>query len=452
MQVLAGCETNSERRHVLEAMSAGLRAANPRTLVRKKVRLRERKLWVGSRAFDLSQFDRILVMGGGKASALMASEIERILEDRITEGIVNIPGYLAPTVRSKRIKFHKATHPLPTLAGARGVEAMLRIAGTPSKRDLIVCLISGGGSALMPLPLPGLKLADKREVTELLLTSGATIDEVNAVRRHLSAIKGGRLAERLYPATVISLIISDVVGDRLDAIASGLTAPDGTTYSDVRRVLRRYKLEEKVPARVRRIIEKGMSGLIPETPKPGSSVFKHVHNVIVGNNRDSCVAAAKALRRAGYQTLIMSTRLQGEARRVGSSLARTLSIRGGSRGSLGRPLGVVAGGETTVTVRGSGMGGRNQELVLSAALEIRGLREVVIGAIGTDGVDGPTGAAGALADSGTVERGLRRGLDPRLFLGNNDSYHFFDAVGGLITTGPTGTNVNDLVVGVVGKL
>jgi glycerate-2-kinase len=320
--------------------------------------------------------------------------------------------------------------------------------GRPSPKDLVICLLSGGASALMPMPLEGLGVRDMRETTRHLLRSGASIREVNIVRKHLSGLKGGRLAQRLYPATILSLIISDVVADDVGSIASGPTSPDESTFADARRVLERYDLKNRVPPNVWRIIERGTEGAVTDTPKPGSKIFKRVHNLVVGNNRDCCEAAANSLRKQGYRTIILSTKLEGEARQVGLVLARILLDLDSTRFSFARPLAIVAGGETTVTVKGPGLGGRNQELVLSAALEIQGLESVALGSMDTDGIDGSTPVAGAIADGNTIKQGLRRGLDGRASLERNDSYNFFRKLKGLIITGRTGSNVNDLVVAV----
>lgn len=378
----------------------------------------------------------------------MAVEIERILGGRITGGAVNVPSYLRASLNCERIELNYATHPIPTSRGVRGVEKMLELVGRPESGDFVICLISGGGSALMPMPMEGVSLTDTQKTTELLLKSGAGIDEFNAVRKHLSAIKGGRLAEKLYPATVLSLIISDVVGDRLDSIASGPTAPDATTYRDAEVVLKKYSIWNKVPWRVRHVIAEGVAGRIEETPKRGASVFGRVSNVIIGSNRLSCEAAAGSLRKMGYATLILSTRIQGEARDVGRLLSGILFdvIENGL--PLPPPAALVAGGETTVTMRGDGVGGRNQELALSAAVGIAGLKNAYVASIGTDGIDGPTDAAGALVDCNVVSRAKKLALEPGSFLQNNDSNTFFRRLGGLVVTGPTGTNVNDIMIAI----
>ena len=416
------------------------------------MRVRENELVIGTFSVKLSEYRRVLVIGGGKATAGMALEMEQILDGRITGGSVNIPAYTNPWPKSSRIEFNPATHPVPSQQGCQGVRKMLKLIGEPSKDDLVVCLISGGGSALMPLPSKGLGLTDKQKTTQLLLKSGARIDEINAVRKHLSDIKGGRLAEKLYPAMVVSLIISDVVGDRLDSIASGPTVPDSTSYSDAYNVLNERGLWHRIPGSVRNHIKEGKEGRLPDTPKEGSKIFKRVHNVLVGTNMESCKAAARVLRTRGYRTLILSTRIRGEASEVGKVISGIASDIRENQLPINPPAAIVAGGETTVTVHGKGRGGRNQELVLSAALAIRGFPKVLVSSIGTDGIDGPTRAAGAVADGSTVERGLRKGLDADTYLRENNSHEFFKKLKDLIVTGPTGTNVNDILIAIVGSV
>ena len=449
-QVRLRQDGSSSRRVLVEALTQALLAADPRTILRNKVKVRRNELEIGALSLKLSEFKRVLVIGGGKATASMALEIEQILDGWITDGSVNIPAYTKPWPKSKKINFSPATHPIPSGDGVRGVKNMLRLVGHPSEDDLVICLISGGGSALMPLPSTGLLVSDKQKTTSLLLKSGAKIDEINAVRKHLSDFKGGRLAEKLHPATVLSLIISDVVGDKLESIASGPTVPDDTTYEDAYTILQERGLWRKVPSSVRKRIQKGKEGKLPETPKGSSRIFKRVHNVLVGTNEESCQAAAEVLEKRGYHSLILSTRLQGEAREVGKVLASICTDIHENQHPVAPRVAVIAGGETTVTVHGKGHGGRNQELVLSAALSIRGNPAVLVSSIGTDGVDGPTDAAGAVADGNTVERGLRIRMDPESYLRENNSYPFFKRLRDLVIAGPTGTNVNDIFIGIVG--
>ncbi len=441
---------SSSRRVLVEALSQALLAADPRTILRNKVKVRKSELQIGALSFKLSEFRRVLVIGGGKAAAGMALEIEQILDGWIMGGSVNIPAYTKPWPKRKKISFNPASHPVPSEDGVRGVKSMLRLVGQPSEEDLVICLISGGGSALMPLPSTGILLSDKQKTTSLLLKSGAKIDEINAVRKHLSDFKGGRLAEKLYPATVLSFIISDVVGDKLESIASGPTVPDDTTYADAYIILQERGLWRTVPSSVRKRIQKGQEGKLPETPKGSSRIFERVHNVLVGTNKESCEAAAEVLDKRGYHSLILSTRLQGESREVAKILAGICIGICENQLPVAPPAAVVAGGETTVTVHGKGRGGRNQELVLSATLSIRGKPAILVSSIGTDGVDGPTDAAGAVADGDTFERSLRVQMDPDSYLRENNSYPFFEKLNDLVTTGPTGTNVNDIFIALVG--
>lgn len=431
------------RSDVIRALNSALLAASPQSILRHKVKVFGEMLQVGSLKLNLSSYDRTIIIGAGKASAWMAAEIEKLLGSRITAGVVNVPDYLKRRPRLKRIALHSATHPIPSESGVKGMQMMLNIVGKPSNRDLIVCLISGGGSALMPMPQAGLKLSDDQMITNLLLKSGAQIDEINIVRKHLSAVKGGRLAEMLYPARVLTLIISDVVGDKIDAIASGPTVPDSTTYEDTKNVLLRFGLWKKIPNRVRDIIEKGVSDRSRETPKAGSEIFARVSNLIVGTNKQSCDSAAKYLRSLGYRTNVLSTHVQGEAKEIGKFYSGLL--RDMHENAL--PSAIIAGGETTVTItEAAGRGGRNQELVLSCAIGIDGLDGAVVASMGTDGVDGPTDAAGAIADDSSIRRAMEKGVDAASFLQTHNSYHFFNKLGDLIRTGPTGTNVNDITI------
>jgi len=325
----------------------------------------------------------------------------------------------------------------------------LEIAEKAGENDLVICLISGGGSSLMPLPRGDISIVDKKKITEALLKCGATINEINTVRKHISDFKGGWLAKKAYPATVLNLILSDVIGDPLDFIASGPTVPDSTTFHEAVKILKKYELWNTVPESIRKVLSDGEKGLIPETPKADDQVFKKVFTVVVGNNRFASLAACESLRSNGLNTLLLTSTLEGEARHVGTvlaSIAREISI---SQNPVSKPAGIVAGGETTVTVKGKGLGGRNQEIALSAALKLEGMNGVVLASLSTDGVDGPTDAAGAIVDGKTLERAANKGLNPEEFLAENNSYNFFSELGDLIFTGPTGTNVNDVSVIIV---
>ena len=432
------------REELREIARQALAAVAPEGCVERAVRLKGERLIVDGMTYELPRRGRLLVVGFGKASARMAAALEGILGARIDSGlVVTADGYKVPT---DRVEVVEAAHPVPDARGLAAAQRIAKLVSDAGEGDLVIVLISGGGSALFTLPAEGLSLQDLMRTNKLLLESGAKIQEMNAVRKHLSCVKGGQLTRLAHPAQVISLILSDVPGDPLDSIASGPTAPDPTTFQDAARILRRYGIWEQVPEGVRARIEAGLRGEIPETPKPGDPVFGRVRNVIVGSGRVAAEAALEAGTRLGFHPLILTTTLEGEAREVGkffSALAREL-VR------FGRPVAppalLIAAGETTVTVRGKGKGGRNQELALSAALGIEGLPGVALLSLGTDGRDGPTDAAGGLVDGGTVARVQAAGVDPEGALAENDSYHALKAAGDLLITGPTGTNVADLVL------
>jgi glycerate 2-kinase len=408
------------RRHALQIFRAALRAADPVRAVLDHVKFDGRELRVGAERYPLANFDRIRVIGAGKASARMAQALERLLGLRIADGWVNIPD--GARVRLRRITLQEAGHPVPDARGVEGARHVAAIASESGKRDLILCLISGGASALMPLPASGVTLAGKKAVTRRLLACGATIHEINTVRKHMSAIKGGHLAALASPATLVSLILSDVIGDDLSVIGSGPTVPDLTTCADAERVLRKYGIS---------------APKLTETPKGAL----RAQNVIIGSNRQSIAAAAKKARELGYRPIVLSTTIDGETReiaRMHMAIAREMIHSGG------RHVCFLSGGETTVTIRGKGLGGRNQEFVLAAALALETTGSVTIFSGGTDGRDGPTDAAGAVADLATLAQARALKLDPQTFLDHNDSYHFFERVGGLVKTGPTGTNVMDV--------
>lgn len=433
------------RRLALDALDAALEAADPKEIIKSKVTAKGDTLTIDSHKFDLKKFKHVYVVGGGKASGAMAEALESILGRHILKGIVNVP-YGNCSYRTGRIKLHEASHPIPDDAGMKGAKEMLDLVSHAKKDDLIICLISGGGSSLMPLPRGKVTLEDKRRVTDALLKSGATINEVNTVRKHISDFKGGWLAKKAYPATIVNLILSDVIGDPLDFIASGPTVPDSTTFSDAIEILKRYRLWEGMPQPVKKVLIDGQEGNIPETPKKGDKVFKKVYNIVVGNSRTAASATFNKLQQAGLRSLLLTSSLEGEARHVGTVLASIAKEVEASGCPLPKPCGLVAGGETTVTVVGRGKGGRNQEIALSAALRISGMDGVVIASLSTDGIDGPTEAAGALVDGKTVARSKECGMDVKSSLAKNDSYSFLSKLGDLVFTGLTGTNVNDVSV------
>jgi glycerate-2-kinase len=435
------------RKLALDSLEHALSAVDPKRTIETRLTLKNSTLSVDKYSFDLRKFKHVYVIGGGKASGSMAQGLEQVLNSRITKGFVNV---LHGTKQETEIvELHGANHPVPDEAGVKGTRLMLEIAEQAEKEDLIICLISGGGSSLMPLPRGDISIADKRELTNALLKSGATINEINTVRKHISDFKGGWLAKKAYPATILNLILSDVVGDPLDFIASGPTVPDSTTFGDAVRVLRKYALWEKTPASIQKLLLDGEKGTIPETPKADDEAFKKVFNVVVGNNRSASIAACEYLKSKGLNAILLTATMEGEARHVGTMLGSIACEVLASGNPIQKPASIVAGGETTVTVTGKGLGSRNQEIPLASALKIRGLDGVVVASLSTDGIDGPTDAAGAIADGKTLARAVEMGLKPEEFLAANDSYHFFSKLGDLVFTGLTGTNVNDVSVIIV---
>ncbi len=436
------------RRKAAAILVAAVRAVEPAAAVRRYISRRGRVVRIAGRRYALGSIHRIFVVGAGKASAPMAAAVEGMLGPRVSAGIIIVKyGYAVPL---RRIRVVEAGHPLPDAAGQRGAEALLDLVRGAGPDDLVLCLISGGGSALMPAPVGEMSLDDEITVTGLLLRSGAAIQDVNTVRKHLSRIKGGRLAAA-SPARMVALILSDVLGDPVDAIASGPTAPDPTTFADALEVVRRYGLADSMPGSAMAYLQRGAAGREPETPKPDDPVFRRVQTVLVGSNEQAVAAAAARAKTAGFRTLVLTTSLEGEAReaaRVFCSVVRGIGTR---RTPIAPPACLLAGGETTVTVRGQGRGGRCQEFALSSGGVIAGWANTVVAAFGTDGTDGPTDAAGALVDGGTAARAHRAGLDAGRALADNDAYPFFQQLGDLLLTGPTRTNVNDIYLALVGN-
>jgi glycerate 2-kinase len=385
---------------------------------------------------------RVMVVGAGKASGAMAATVEAALGERIADGLVVVKdGYRADT---RRIRIVEAGHPVPDARGEAAAREIRALAESAGADDLLLVLVSGGGSALTPAPVPPITLADKQAMTRLMLAAGANINQLNAVRKHCSLLKGGQLARAAAPARVHALLLSDVVGDPLDVIASGPTAPDVSTFAEALEILDRFELRGRAPAAIVDRLERGARGLIPETPKPDDPVFGRVTNTVIGNNRlvvDAAAAQAVAL---GYGPHLLTRSLEGEARDVAARLVGLARETREGRGPAAAPACLIAGGETTVTVRGRGLGGRCQEFALAAALALEGEAGVVALAAGTDGTDGPTTAAGAVADGETARRAREHGIDPREALAENDSNPVFAALGDLVMTGPTNTNLLDL--------
>lgn len=431
---------DKRRADALAIVKAGIESVLPENVVRSSVHLEGNVLDIKGRQYDLSGYRHIYVAGGGKASGTMAVELENILGGRITAGIVN--DRYGVEAKTRTIKVNHAGHPLPTEDGVRGVKEMLDMLTHASPDDLVVFLISGGGSALLPYPADGISLEDCIGLTDLLLKSGARISEMNAVRKHVSAIKGGQFLKYTGGASAISLIVSDVVGDDVSFISSGPTAPDSTTYANAIAILEKYHIYGKVSSSIRGRLEKGARGEIPETPKPGNPIFDRVNNVVVASNIIALEGAAKKAFELQYRPLILGSCIIGESREVGLVLSGIAKESLKSGNPLEPPAAIISGGETTVTIRGGGKGGRNQELVLGFLQNYT--PGITIVSADTDGIDGATDACGAIAGGTTLERAKKMGLSIADALKENASYDFFRSLGDLIFTGPTGTNVSDL--------
>jgi len=430
------------RNDAVAIFNAGLKAVAPDSAIKRFCRRQGDELWIGQQSFNLMTFENIYLVGAGKATAPMAATMEDLLGDRLTAGAITVKyGHTSELVK---VQTFEAGHPVPDQNGELGSEKILAIAASAGKNDLCICLISGGGSALLPKAVVGVSLVDKQETTRILLACGATIHEINTLRKHLSLIKGGRLAVAAKPATVVSLILSDVVGDDLDVIASGPTVPDSSTFNECLSIVAKYGIGNQLPKPVLEHLNKGLAGQVQETPKQHDTAFDKTSNIIIGSNIEALIAAEKEAATRNYNTLVLSSMIEGETcevARVHAAIAREI-IKTGI--PLHPPACILSGGETTVTLKGDGLGGRNQEFALCVVGNIAGQNPTVILSGGTDGNDGPTNAAGAIADNTSLERAVALNLKVDDYLANNDSYHFFEALGDLLLTGPTNTNVMDL--------
>jgi glycerate 2-kinase len=468
---------------IAQVLAAAISAVDPAVAVKTHVAREGDDVHVGLRTFHLNEINRIIVVGGGKAGMPMAAALHELLGPRISAGVVNVKyGHTsvgrwqvhfehrprtehAPTSlggdadpphppETGAIHIIEAGHPVPDAAGQAGAEQIAALLSDLTPRDLVFVLISGGGSALLPLPVQGISLTDYQALTSALLRCGADITEINAIRKHCSRLQGGQLARLAAPAQVVTLILSDVVGTPLDAIASGPSVPDRSTFADATAILTRYDILDQIPGSVRGHLLAGAAGAISDTPKPGDPLFERVTNVVIGDNASAGRAAVAEAQRLGFNSALLTTFIQGEAREVGRAVAGLAQGIACGQSDFAVPACLVLGGETTVTIRGQGAGGRNQELALAAAIALESYPlpedvEVAVVSLGTDGTDGPTDAAGGVAWLDTVARGRALGLDACAALEDNDSYHYLSALGDLIVTGPTGTNVNDLVAVIV---
>jgi len=442
--LLAGAHDPELADLALDCVAAGIRAADPERATRERVRLSGDTLYAAGAAYDLVKHDRVVVVGGGKAAAGVARALEDVLGDRLTGGVIGVPADV-DTTGVDRIEAVTAGHPTPTEGSVAAGERVLATARDADERTLVLAVLTGGGSACLAVPAGDLELDGLRGVTDALLAAGAEIDGTNAVRKHVSALKGGRLAGAAAPATVVGLLVSDVVGDDPAVVASGPTAPDPTTYGDALVVLDRYGVD--APA-VRAHLEAGVRGEHPGTPGVGDEVFARVSNHVLAGARTAIDAARDRAREAGYEPLVLSSRVRGEAREAALTGVAVAEEALETGDPVAPPAAVLSGGETTVTVRGDGTGGPNGEYALRTAIELAGTdAPVALAAVDTDGRDGSADAAGALVDPGTVDDRA----DAREALARNDSHGFLEAVGALVDTGATGTNVNDLHVFVVGS-
>jgi glycerate 2-kinase len=443
---------------VQRVLQTALDAVDPGAAVERNMRVEDQHwLYFGhgpeTQSYNLHDYAHIYLIGAGKAGAPMAQAAASILGESLSEGVVLVKtGYTPFPTESlpPKVTLLEAAHPIPDERGIQGTCRVLEMLANTGENDLVICLLSGGGSALLTQPAPGIHLDDLQVLTRHLLACGATIHEINSLRKHLDTVKGGGLARAAAPAQMVTLILSDVVGDPLEVIASGPTTPDPSTFRQAVEILERYLLLDKTPASIRHYLEAGVQGLSPETPKPGDPLFRKVFNLVIGSNRLAAQAAANQARQEGFTTLLLTTFLQGEARQAGkwiTAIARQIHVSGDP---LPAPLCLVAGGETTVTLSGDGLGGRNQELALSAVEDLDGLPDTLLVTLATDGGDGPTDAAGAVVNGESLSRARSLGLQPAAALARNDSYPFFEALGDLLKTGPTRTNVNDLTFLLIG--
>jgi len=435
------------RRMAKDIFLKALTAVDPSKILKDRIRIEKDHLLVrieenSENIFDLKAFDNIFLVGTGKASNLMAQAVEEILGGRITKGIITTKySHLLPLKKTETIE---AGHPIPDQNGYVGAKKIQNLLKETGPKDLIVFLLSGGGSSLLPFPVEGIDLKEKQEATQLLLDCGADIKEMNTIRKHISQMKGGWLAKWAYPSTVIGFILSDVVGDQLDVIGSGPTVPDPSTFEEAWEILKKYDLLNKIPPSIQKYLKLGKKGKEEETPKPGEVVFEKVYNSLIGSNILALRAAEKEAKSFSFNTLILSSSIVGETREAAlfhSAIAKEVVSSGNP---IHKPACLLSGGETTVTIKGDGLGGRNQEFALAGAIEINGIEKVVLLSGGTDGTDGPTDATGAVADHTTVQRAISMGLNPKAHLNNNDAYPFFQKLGDLLITGPTQTNVMDV--------
>ena len=430
------------RRDAELIFSAGTEAVKGDQAIRQHVRTDASGLHIDELVFDINRFENIWITGAGKASAAMADAIEKQLGDKIKGGVISVK--YGHGLKLEKIRTIEAGHPVFDQNSVTAAEEIMSVARSANAEDMVIFLLSGGGSALMANPVPPLTMDEKQDAIKTLLLSGADIDSINTIRKHISAIKGGQLAAAAYPANLITLIISDVVGDKLDAIGSGPTVPDTSTYGDCLQIVEKYNLSGKLPAKIMARLTDGAAGKLPETPRANDPVFATSHARVIADNGLALAAARKRAASLGYNTVILSSSIEGDtgaAAKMLSSIAIEVKKSGNP---VPAPACILSGGETTVAVTGDGQGGRNQEFALASAFEIAGRGNIVVLCGGTDGTDGPTDAAGGITDSTTILNAREKGICAETFLNNNDSYNFLNRTGELLVTGPTNTNVMDL--------
>ncbi len=433
------------RRPALDIMVAALEAVDPFAAVQRSIQVDRDRLRLPNREYDLKAVDRILVLGAGKAGGPMSQAVEACLHDRISAGLVVVKD--DHEVSTDIVEICAASHPVPDARGAEAGRRILELARSATRQDLVITLLSGGGSALLVAPAAGIALGDMQDMTQQLLAAGATINEINCLRKHCSGIKGGQLARAAYPATGITLALSDVIGSPLDVIASGPTVPDHSTWAEAWNIVVRFKLEDRLPAAIRARLQAGLAGTVPDTPKPHDPAFDHTCAVVVADNRTAALTARAQAEARGFDTRLVTTYLQGEAREVAKVAVGLAQEVQAHANPVTPPACLVLGGETTVTLGAKpGQGGRNQELALAAAIALQDIPGVVLAALATDGTDGPTDSAGAIVDATTVARGRAQGLNPRQHLEEHNAYPYLTQVQDLLRTGPTFTNVNDLLL------
>lgn len=430
---------------LFQIIDSAIKSVKPDQLIPRKVILEGSYLIIDTSKFDLNRYDKIYVVGTGKASATMAFELEKLIGTKISNGIVSTKyGHSTPC---NKIRIIESGHPVLDENGLRAGDEILKLVNEADENDLVICLLSGGGSSLLEKLPDEITLSELQSVFRALLKCGANIEEMNIVRRHLSKIKGGLLAEAIYPATSVSLILSDVINDPLEAISGGVTSPDPSTFQDALNIIAKYRIKDQIPENVLKYISMGTQGRISETIKTGNKIFEKVTNIILGNNKEALIIAKEKAESLGFNVLIHSDNIQGEARDIGKLAANIAKEIFKKNLPISKPACVLIGGETTVKIVGAGKGGRNQELVLSAMIEMNDSEfNYIIASCGTDGTDGPTDAAGAIASKEIWQRSKELDISPLPFLQNNDSYTFFEKTGGLIITGPTGTNVMDIII------